>query len=544
MDLDTWYDSTERKSIEVVQRSAGSLALLGSLYILQDILKDPQRRSPSKNRIILLMSICDLLFSLSGPILGIVMVPSRINVPGAEGNTTTCTIQGFMVLLFAAASVFCNVQLAICYLLIVRYEYNDEDLRNLEPWFLLTPLILSGAIAIPGLPYQVYNFEGTSNCYLAASPDGCEESDFVDCERGAPYVHYFVFVCVFLLLLSAFIIITSMVLMYATILQRERNNDQHRFWVRSSARLSTQSGSITRTIGTSSNRSSAAAPTRRTLSNTMRSQGLWYSGAFLFSFLPEALSSFVENYSFHIFVAFTVNMLGFSNALVYVRPRFLKFRRDYPNVGIWASCWYVLCRTHSSRISSGSDNSNGGVGRDDSQRLTFLSLRDSFWSMKYRLVTRIQGSLNKDTSNEMSAKQVEPQQDEDKGSTRRKSFLVVKHQEYPKFSDSPAKWIVEDAFPVRNDCQMREEEEGIVDMDAELNNNATTGVGLDPNYDLENGNCDIREDENANRKNFDVGVRGIDDGNECQESVADTSDISRVSDGNGGGSQQENRSPS
>ena len=41
----------------------------------------------------------------------------------------------------------------------------------------------------------------------------------------------------------------------------------------------------------------------------------------------------------------TIDMLGFTNAVVYIRPRFLKFRRDYPTIGIASSLWHTLVRT-------------------------------------------------------------------------------------------------------------------------------------------------------------------------------------------------------
>ena len=41
----------------------------------------------------------------------------------------------------------------------------------------------------------------------------------------------------------------------------------------------------------------------------------------------------------------TIDMLGFTNAVIYIRPRFLKFRRDYPTIGIASSLWHTLVRT-------------------------------------------------------------------------------------------------------------------------------------------------------------------------------------------------------
>ena len=117
------------------------------------------------------------------------------------------------------------------------------------------------------------------------------------------------------------IIITCMAKMYTTVLQQERSGDRFRF--------STQ--------GTNNQ--------RRDLSNAMRSQGLWYSGAFLFSFSPSIVSYFWEPYIVAVISALTLNSLGFTNAVIYARPRFYKFCRDYPHVGLLSSIWHTLVRT-------------------------------------------------------------------------------------------------------------------------------------------------------------------------------------------------------
>ena len=403
------------------------------------------------------------------------MVPSSIDVPGAAGNNTTCTIQGLMILLFAAASVFYNVELAIFYLLIVRYDYSDDSLRKLEPWFLVMPLLLSGVISIPGLFVQVYNFEGTSNCYISASPYKCDEMDSIECDRGEPYAQYQTLLCAFLLILSGCIIIFSMALMYATILEQDRSNDQFRFSSQSSVSLSR----VNRVVLTqrSSLRSSSAARPTRNLSNTMRSQGLWYSGAFLFSFLPEALSSFSDNYYFHIFVALTVNMIGFSNALIYVRPRFLKFRRDYPNVRIILSFWHVLCRTRPRRMS--------GCGT------CCWSLQDSLQSMKNQIMKRIPGMS--DESNEVPVKEVEPLDGDVEG--RRKSFVVSNNQQFTE-------------IPVGNNCQTRREEQGRV-------------VGQDAQPELTKLSRLDTTHHDGEKINFDVAEGAIDLASESEGSVLD-----------------------
>jgi hypothetical protein len=319
--IETWLNSSTLRTFTIIVRSAGSLTILGACYIIQDILKDVARRKTTKNRIILFMSGCDFLNVFVNSVLGPVMVPKGISVPGAVGNQLSCDVQGFLAYASGAASGMLNVSLALCYLLMVRYEYSDERLQKLEPYFLYVPLFTSLSMAIPGLPFGIYNFNGTFTCFINASPFNCDEPmSPVECERGEQYTYWFYWNC-FLILIETCVIIFFMIKMYTAVLQRERSGDQFRFRI-----------------------ASRPDSRGRTLSNTMRSQGLWYSGAFLFTFFPVMLFSLWKNYYSHMIYSLTFQLIGFTNAVIYVRPRFIKFRRDFPSVGVTLSIWFTLVR--------------------------------------------------------------------------------------------------------------------------------------------------------------------------------------------------------
>ena len=130
------------------------------------------------------------------------------------------------------------------------------------------------------------------------------------------------------MLIAACTIIVCMVKMYRATLHRERSGDQFRF-----------------------SRPSANDNQSRNLSNTMRSQGSWYSGAFLFTFFPGLLLVLGINVEYIskrsaqlLLVSLPLNVMGFNNAVMYVRPRFLKFCREHPNLGVVSSLWYTLVR--------------------------------------------------------------------------------------------------------------------------------------------------------------------------------------------------------
>ena len=70
--------SKERRTLVITTRSAGIMTILGAGYIIQDVLKDEARRKRTKNRIILLMNICDLLCVFFTSVLGSVMIPKKL----------------------------------------------------------------------------------------------------------------------------------------------------------------------------------------------------------------------------------------------------------------------------------------------------------------------------------------------------------------------------------------------------------------------------------------------------------------------------------
>ena len=327
--IEAWINSSERQSLTIAARIAGMLTILGAGYIIHDIVKDAARRKSTKNRIIFLMSSCDFLNALVHATIGPAMVPKGIGVPGAVGSQLTCEVQGFVANITGMASGSYNCSLALCHLLMVRYEYSDERLRKLEPYFLYLPIIYSLVVAISGLPFGIYNYYGTYSCFMCASPLYCDKPESpIECDRGELYIYWLYLIGV-VVCIQACAIIFCMVKMYTAVLQREQSGDRFRLFASRSS-FNVPRPNVER---------------NRTLSNTIGIQGLWYSGAFLFTFVPPMI--FVlwwQNYWANLIGLFTFHLMGFTNAVIYVRPRFLKFRRDFPSLDIGLSLWCTLVR--------------------------------------------------------------------------------------------------------------------------------------------------------------------------------------------------------
>ena len=121
--LDSWngiveevLDYSEFRAVRICGRVAGCLTLLGSSYIIQDILKDATRRKATKNRIVLFMSLCDLATSLVDSIPQNMWAPRNM---GSRKCHNMCDIR-----LSAICELFsvCSIQCQFGFLLFAHSE--------------------------------------------------------------------------------------------------------------------------------------------------------------------------------------------------------------------------------------------------------------------------------------------------------------------------------------------------------------------------------------------------------------------------------------
>ena len=86
----------------------------------------------------------------------------------------------------------------------------------------------------------------------------------------------------------------------------------------------------------------------------MRIQGVWYCGAFVLAFFPFYLERAMWHKTWvDYLVACSTNLLGLLNAVVFIRPRFAKFRSDHPDESISSSLRHSVLRTTPSTAGAG-----------------------------------------------------------------------------------------------------------------------------------------------------------------------------------------------
>ena len=312
------YDTPFFRISWTINRVSASLSIIGSSYILHDILRDSKKKEKFSNHIMAVLSFMDLLSSFFAAFLLQWPAP-RGTAPGSIGNNKTCTAAGIFGGLGFFCSTYYNASLAICYLLMVRYGWNEQRLRKeARPFLLFVPLLLVLPLLILSLAWQGGNFNDNYCAILVPSPQWCflPDSD-VECERGerlgetiysTPLGYLLLLLHV---IISLPIIVACMTLLYRTVLQQEQANDRYRF----------------------------GGQVDRTQSKLVGMQGIYYVWAFLIvelSWLSQIVLTAMgivdgnshDRYSY--VTSFTTPLQGFLNACVFLRPRYMEYLRQHP----------------------------------------------------------------------------------------------------------------------------------------------------------------------------------------------------------------------
>ena len=220
----------------------------------------------------------------------------------AYGNAATCSAVGFLVSLGFYCSTLFTAALAMCHLLMVNFRWNEDRFRGKRMRFLFLcapPLVMLPQLII----FVVKGAEELRNNYFA-SCDNISNQDAWLRSVGK----WSTVIIVWPTLLCVPTVMVCMLLLYRHVLEQERRNDRYSF-----------SGEV-----------------HRTQSNHTAIQGICYVLAFLIIKAPwiayavYRVNSKTPPQRFGWGQAL-IDLQGFFNALVYLRPRFVAYlKRRYP----------------------------------------------------------------------------------------------------------------------------------------------------------------------------------------------------------------------
>ena len=173
----------QKRALNTIPHITGMLSLLGSLFVIQDIVRDRKKLKRTYIRLVLGMSIVDAFSSL-GFFFGIWAI---------AGSTAFCSFQGFLIQLGVAAPIY-NACLAIYYLLVLKFKWSERKIRAIEKYMHSLPTGFGFVTSILGAILTLYNSAGMF-CHIASAPFYCRKWD-LSCDRGE-YSHILVWVFFF-----------------------------------------------------------------------------------------------------------------------------------------------------------------------------------------------------------------------------------------------------------------------------------------------------------------------------------------------------------
>ena len=293
---DSMY-SPRWKAAVIVPKISSVISILASAYIVQSILRSNEKKTMTTHRIVVALSVSDILVSFTAYFLSTWPVP-RGTIFGAVGNDASCFAQGAFNQALACFAMSYNGALALAYLLMARYHWNRNTLRRLEAYLLLLlPALACLFFTTPLLWDQAFGYRSI-NCYIGPTPAGCDDEDsLVECKKGLHFQALFILCTILPTFLLNVFIITCMVLLYKAVRKAENASIDYRF---------AQGGkSISKEVGI---------------------QGILYSCAYFLTWWPYYISGIMGVAG--VEPPFIIDMLGalvlpgqgLFNALVYLRP--------------------------------------------------------------------------------------------------------------------------------------------------------------------------------------------------------------------------------
>ena len=281
------------------------------------------------NRFLLPMSTFDILGSIASALTTIPIPKHELNgcVQGAIGNAATCTAQGFFYNLNFIVPCY-NAVLCIYYILIIRWNKRDEDLRKKEPFFhgfAICPFLF---VSIIGASTGMIKEYGTL-CFLQLTTNGGLLQQIV------------VWTILMLYMFLLMIIITCMIGIFTFVTQREVRMRSFDF----TRRLQEEDQRPGRRFFRLPGARSAPSQRRSNLSSTVydtKIQAFLYIAGFFITYI-FAIIIFVSNAIFHVQdahgIPFILTLLhgifgplqGLWNCIIFFRPRYNKIKSRHRN---------------------------------------------------------------------------------------------------------------------------------------------------------------------------------------------------------------------
>jgi hypothetical protein len=367
---------TQFNTLKWTYASSAILSVTGSAIIMwhaRHKLKKPY------HRILFMLSTTDLISSLS-----LAIMPPAFFSPNQKPSAIF-SLDGFIVVSMNYSSAWYNASLSAYFLLTIKYSYSERKIaQKVEPFIHGVSLIYPITSAIIGLVLQMYNpSTGNVGCWMNAYPENCEWDADIECERGEGAYLFSLFAAIIPLVLVWIALIANNVAIYCFVRQLEARSSQYTFVSRNlpttrsqpryvgssdepfesdftaapnsnsgvtdTQRLATITASLTPTRTTRPT-SIVRPQNQETFIKTRQIavQSFFYVFAYLMVFIFAFFLFILESidpvgfesgnyFPLQVLGAMFFPLQGLFDALIYLRPRYYRFRKHFPEKPWWFS---------------------------------------------------------------------------------------------------------------------------------------------------------------------------------------------------------------
>ena len=300
-------------ALDIIQRVTAMMSILGSSFIMYEVLKNPKKRGMAYHLQMLALSIADVLFSTA-----------RFIEDWPAPDSGWCTARGFLLLFAFAPEAMLNAGVCLYYLFFVYFAWSEEKILRHQRVFIIFPIIWGLISAILPLAQGMINpSRGDGKCMLKKTPAGCKGSE---CTPDEYYYYLYRFVLIDIPVWVSFgVAFISMCCVYYKVSkdEREQGGQAPAGWLWFA-------------------QDEEGQDTSRTIrSRRIARQSFWYLLNFFLTYVGHTAARIVVAfdgsvpYGQRVFVAIFLPWQGFWNAIIYIRPRYMRNREKYPDMSIW-----------------------------------------------------------------------------------------------------------------------------------------------------------------------------------------------------------------
>jgi len=305
------------------------LSMLGSAFIISEVLGNRKKRTKVYHRLLLGISTVDFVTSF-GFALSTLPIPYDSGVYGARGNEKTCTAQGF-ILQFVITSPCYNLILAYYFMLVIRYHKTENKLRKIEPLLHVIPLLVGSITSFLSLGLELY-MNANLWCWIKPEPEIYRMALFI-----IPNWTFF-------LIMVFFYFLT-----YKKVADLEKRVARYSF-PKPSLEEKKRKASVSKSL-----------KQKRKVAHSVKiaHQAYCYFAAFLLSWTPTTILRIYQMvtgetpYPLILIVSICLPLQGASNYIVYIRPRYLQYKKDHPDQNILVN---ILTPIFGSRLCTSQEN--------------------------------------------------------------------------------------------------------------------------------------------------------------------------------------------